>query len=336
MQLFTCSNCGQIIYFENTRCERCGNAIGLIREGKQMVVLSAGGGYRYCANHAFDVCNWLVAVSTGSVFCEACELNRTIPNLQEPSYREYWSKIEMAKHRLIYSLIRLQLPFLSKLKQVESGLCFDLIADEKYKKVFTGHDNGLITINIAEADDIRREMARKNMNEAYRTVLGHFRHEIGHYYWDVLIRDSGQLESFRQLFGDERSDYEQALQRHYQDGAPTGWQEHYISAYASSHPWEDWAESWAHYMHIMDTLETAYSYNLRIRPWMILNENMAAAINHDPYEGQTFGQIMEYWLPLTYAMNSLNRSMGIEDLYPFIIVPDVVSKLSYIHAVCNR
>jgi hypothetical protein len=242
--------------------------------------------------------------------------------------------IEAAKHRLIYSLIRLQLPFVSKVKQPEKGLCFDFVADEQNKKVFTGHDNGLITINIKEADSIEREMAKKNMNEPYRTLLGHFRHEIGHYYWDVLISNTNNLFSFRQLFGDDSNDYEQALNWHYQNGAPANWAENYISAYASTHPWEDWAETWAHYMHIMDTLETASAYSIRIKPTVAKSANMQADVHFDPYGELNFEKILQQWLPLTYAMNSLNRSMGIGDVYPFVIAPAVAKKLAYIHNIC--
>jgi hypothetical protein len=89
-------------------------------------------------------------------------------------------------------------------------------------------------------------------------LLGHFRHEVGHYFWDRLVAtDPHQLEEFRVLFGDDRQDYGEALKRHYDEGAPANWQDTYISMYATMHPWEDFAETWAHYLHIVDTLETA-------------------------------------------------------------------------------
>ena len=291
-------------------------------------------GYQYCANHQFDVCNWLVPVNNDTPFCKACELNHTIPNLSDQVYRQQWALIEAAKHRLVYSLFKLQLPFASKLKQPDKGLCFDFVADENNKPVFTGHDNGVITINIKEADSIEREMAKKNMQENYRTLLGHFRHEVGHYYWDVLISYTNNIASFRQLFGDDNQDYEQALNRHYQNGPPANWADNYISAYASTHPWEDWAETWAHYMHIMDTLETASAYNIRVKPGVGKSRDMQADIDFDPYTEKKFDKILQEWLPLTYAMNSLNRSMGIGDVYPFVIAPAVVQKLAYIHRIC--
>jgi hypothetical protein len=343
MVLFTCSNCGQAIYFENTRCERCGYAIGFVAEEGGTVLRAlatdngiyfeeAGGSYQYCSNFQFEVCNWLVPMGGGGsgfggagAFCKACRPNRMIPNLQEPAYRAYWMLIEVAKHRLVYSLMRLGLP--------TEGLRFDFVADEKDKKVFTGHDNGLITINIAEADDLQREMARQNMNEPYRTLLGHFRHEVGHYYWDLLVRDAGRLGEYRELFGDDSRVYEHALQYHYNQGASADWTDFYISAYASAHPWEDWAETWAHYMHIMDTFETAYAYGMQVRP--LASENNGAQANFDPYKEKDFSRIIQQWLPLTYALNSINQSMGVGNLYPFIIVPLVMKKLSYIHSVCR-
>ena len=342
MQLFSCLNCGQVLYFENTRCGHCGNVVGLMESGNDLMALSAGGGepfkavslaqYYYCANHAFDVCNWLVPEGNNA-FCRACELNRIIPDLQQPMYREYWMRLEVAKHRLVYSLLRLRLPLENKLRQPEKGLSFDFVADEKDKKVFTGHDNGIITINIAEADDIQREMIRQHMHEPYRTLLGHFRHEVGHYYWDVLIRDGGRLAEFRQVFGDERVDYGQALEQHYTEGAPADWTEYYISAYASSHPWEDWAETWAHYLHIMDTFETAWSYDMRVQPRLAPTGGLSGTGTFDPYAEPQFDRIIQNWLPLTYAMNSFNRSMGVDDLYPFVIPPEVMGKLNFIHQI---
>lgn len=291
--------------------------------------------YQYCANHAFDVCNWLVEGNgTGQTYCKACNLNHTIPNLQLQDYHERWALIEAAKHRLLYSLVRLRLPVGNYPATPDNGLRFDFIADERGKKVFTGHDNGLITINIKEADDIQREVAKKNMNEPYRTLLGHFRHETGHYYWDVLISGTSNIQSFRQLFGDDTWNYEQALNQHYQNGAPANWADGYISAYATSHPWEDWAETWAHYMHIMDTMETAWAYSIKIKPLVANAANMQADMNFDPYTETDFDKILTRWLPLTYAMNSLNRSMGIGDVYPFVIAPAVAQKLAYIHNIC--
>jgi hypothetical protein len=194
----------------------------------------------------------------------------------------------------------------------------------------TGHDNGLITINLAEADDSERERQRHQMGEPYRTLLGHFRHEIAHYYWSRLIASSDRLPEFRDLFGDERKDYARALQDHYAKGPPEDWPSHYVTAYASSHPWEDFAETWAHYFHMVDTLETARAFGVSLRPKVAKGADLTAKIDFDPYRSE-MERIIEAWLPLTFAVNSINRSMGQPDLYPFVVTPTVIAKLTFVH-----
>jgi hypothetical protein len=234
----------------------------------------------------------------------------------------------------------MKLPLVSKMKDEAKGLCFDFVADENNEynqRVLTGHNNGVITLNISEADDIVRERTRKLMDELYRTVLGHFRHEIGHYYWERLINNSAYIETFRQLFGDERADYSEALKVHYSKGPSEDWREQFISSYASVHPWEDWAETWAHYMHIVDTLDTAYAFGLNVDPRGIrTSAPLHAEIKADPYQVKDFETIMQLWLPLTFTMNSISRSMGLQDLYPFIINPKVMEKLKFIHNIINE
>lgn len=346
MKLFHCTSCGQLIYFENNKCECCGHLLGFDSETLELLPLEdAGSGlftvfnrgprlYYYCANHQYNVCNWLVDAGANTPFCAACDLNHTIPNLSEPQYRAYWSDIEKAKHRLIYTLLRLQLPVFSKKINAETGLQFDFIAEEGNQKVYTGHANGVITINIAEADDIKREQARRDMNEVYRTLLGHFRHEIGHYYWDRLISGTYFLTECRKLFGDDQADYGKAVQEHYKNPAPAGWQQNYISAYATTHPWEDWAETWAHYLHIIDTLETAYAFGITVNPGLQTGGTFSADVNRNPYSIKDFHEIFKLWLPISFMMNSMNRSMGLNDSYPFVVPSPVVEKLSFIHRVC--
>ena len=349
MKLFKCSNCSHPVYFENTYCVRCNASLGFVAETLQPVALNVENNglysitekpkklfYKYCSNHQYGVCNWVVAAESKSSFCKACELNRTIPNLSKPEFVDRWRQIENAKHRLVYQLLRMKLPLVNKLQNEQTGLVFDFMADETTnakEKILTGHDNGAITINIAEADDIEREMARKQMDEVYRTLLGHFRHEIGHYYWDRLIDNTNKLEGFRKVFGDDTIDYAEALKKYYSVGPPTNWNQNYISAYATMHPWEDWAETWAHYLHIIDTLETAYSFGMSVHPLVAETKRLHAEIKKDPYDIEDFEAIMELWFPLTFAMNSLNRSMGLRDIYPFVITPVVKNKMKFIHEV---
>jgi hypothetical protein len=243
--------------------------------------------------------------------------------------------LEIAKHRLFYTLLRLGLPLADR-SQDPQGLAFDFLADraeveDGAPRILTGHDNGLITINLAEADDAERERRRHSMGETYRTLLGHFRHEVGHYFWNVLIRDDPSIEQFRQLFGDERRDYGEALRAHYADGPKPNWQDEFVSSYAGSHPWEDFAETWAHYLHIVDTLETANAFGMRVRPRIRRGPDLAATVDFDPHHEEDVNRLIGAWLPLTFAVNALNRSMGQPDLYPFVLPQAVIVKLAFIH-----
>ena len=359
MKLFKCTSCGQLLYFENSVCECCKKSLGFIPEELNLATLVQDknlfysqykpkkpllGGlldgktpqFKYCKNHEFDVCNWLIPATDEKLYCRACELNHMVPDLSDPEHLRQWRLIEVAKHRLIYTLLQMKLPLVSKLQNAETGLSFDFLSEvTPTEKVLTGHENGLITLNVNEADDEKRELSRKQMNEPYRTLLGHFRHEVGHYYWDRIVDNTPFLDEYRQLFGDDRQDYAIALQNHYNQGAPADWNLNFISSYASSHPWEDWAETWAHYLHIMDTLETADSFGMTVAPRLAdKDSHLKAIINVSPFEQQDFQHLLDMWLPLTFAMNSMNRSMGNQDLYPFVIPPKVVEKLSFIHKVC--
>ncbi len=351
MKLFECRHCGQQLYFENTRCERCGHALGydwqdnrlealkpLKTRGQWAVLSRPGRAYRYCANAARGVCNWLLPAESEQTLCLACGFNRMIPDLGDMANLERWRKLEVAKHRLIYSLLRLGLPLENKRENPENGLAFDFLADTPPNapptaNIRTGHEQGLITLNIAEADDLERERLRQQMGEPYRTLLGHFRHESGHYYWMRLIRDSDCLADFRHCFGDERPDYAQALATHYRDGPPADWPNHFVSAYAASHPWEDWAETWAHYLHIVDTLETAYYFGLSLNPRTGGDVELAVEVDFDAYGQGNFDRLIRTWLPLTYALNSLNHGMGRPDIYPFVLSPGGLDKLRFIHQI---
>ena len=351
MKLFSCQGCGQLLYFENVRCENCGRFLGYLPDKTEISALEPGAeglsatlvapetAYKFCRNYEAGVCNWMVAAADEPGFCVACRHNQTIPDLSVPGNAPLWGKLEAAKHRLFYSLLRLGLPLKNRADDPEHGLAFEFLADSPGTHahgVMTGHDNGLITLALKEADDAVREKVRTEMGEPYRTLLGHFRHESGHYFWDRLVApDPALLNGFRNLFGDDRADYAQALQRHYNDGAPPHWQAHHVSVYATTHPWEDFAETWAHYLHIIDTLETAASFGLNVRP-RLARGHIAATLDFDPYKSRRFDQILDAWLPVEFATNSLNRSMGLTDLYPFLLAPAVIAKLGFIHALIRQ
>ncbi|MDB5648649.1 MAG: hypothetical protein JWL62_169 [Hyphomicrobiales bacterium] len=351
MKLFQCQVCAQPLFFENTLCEKCGHRLGYEADERRLLALDPapesqgdlwmeagtnGRRWRLCANAAHDVCNWLVADGGSDTFCTSCQHNRTIPNLTEAANQQRWRRLESAKHRLIYTLLALNLPLTTRPDDLE-GLLFDLLEEDgpNAPPVMTGHDDGLITISLAEADDQEREKRRTSMGEAYRTLLGHVRHEVGHWYWDKLVRDGGRLEAFRVVFGDEREDYGSALQRHYANGASPDWQMHFVSPYASSHPWEDFAETFAHYLHIVDTLETAHAFGLAVRPRIRDAGELTAEMNFDPHRSQDVSQLIEAWLPLSFAVNSLNRSMGQPDLYPFVLSPAAIEKIGFIHTMVH-
>jgi len=357
MKLFTCPSCSQVLHFENTRCERCGHRLAYLPELQTLSSLEAvsptaansetassehvalapeAGGHlvRLCRNYEeHDACNWAVPAESEGPFCPSCALNDVIPNLETPEARQAWVRLEAAKRRLIYSLSALGLPL--EPRSASRGLAFAFKASTPEEPVFTGHNDGLITINIAEASDPFREKTREEMGEPYRTVLGHFRHEIGHYYWDRLIKDSPLLEPFRTLFGDDTQDYAEAQKRHYEQGAPADWVARFVSAYASMHPWEDWAETFAHYLHMVDTLETARAYGLAIAPRAVSGAKIPSVTTRRLHLDD-FDDLIAAWFPLTNALNSLNRSMGIADLYPFVLSEPAIEKLRFVHDVVTE
>lgn len=348
MKLFTCDHCGNTVYFENGACERCGHRLGYLPDENAMLSLSEDNGgwispafperrFVFCANAQHDACNWLIAADpNGEVYCAACRHNETIPNLDAPANLRHWQVIERAKKRLFYSLIRLGLPLATRAEDPEHGLAFRFLADDETapQRIMTGHDNGVITIALAEADDAEREERRTTMGEPYRTLLGHFRHEIAHHYWDLLVANKPPIEQFRAVFGDERQDYAQALQNHYANGAPAGWPERFISAYATSHPWEDFAETFAHYLHIVDTAEVAAAFGLRARP-ATGDKDLALKVIGDPYEASNIEEIVDAWVPLALLLNNLNRAMGHADAYPFVLTPEIVGKLDFINTLMH-
>lgn len=322
MRPFPCPVCDTRVYFENTQCTACGTAIGYQAERDRFVAVD-GGDYDYCANHPHSGCNWVVPAASAPGYCIACELNEIIPPVEDPEQRRRWAGVEAAKRRFLYSVLRLSIPIHPK-RHDPSGLSFRILVNAEHGgsgDVTMGHANGVITIDATEADAHLREFRRAELDESYRTLLGHMRHESGHYFWERLGESDGFLEAFRALFGDEREDYPKALERHYANGAPENWREDYISAYATSHPWEDWAESFAHYLHVLDGAETFEAY--------------APALTHeqdlDPYSARDLRPTLSRWHSIALMMNAMNRSMGHQDYYPFVINSSVTRKLIFIH-----
>jgi len=362
MKTFSCQ-CGNTLHFENTRCLACGRTLGYVPEQRVLSALeplgadqwqalhpeATGSPYRMCTNYRDEqVCNWVVPADDPQPLCRSCRHNHIIPNLTEPNNRLLWYRIEVAKRRLLYTLHGLRLPLASRTEDPEHGLAFEFLEGPTpgaefsdpltdQTQVITGHRTGLITINLAEADPSAREEMRERMNESYRTLLGHFRHESGHYYWDRLVRDTPWLDEWRALFGDERQDYQTALNLHYGGNAPPDWSQTHISAYATAHPWEDWAECWAHYLHMVDTLETAHDFGFAIGGQVVRPSvaNPRGAVQAAAGYGREtlFHELLADWSGLTAAMNALNRSMGLPDAYPFVLSDKVIDKLRFVHEV---
>ena len=329
MRLFQCEKCGEVLHFENVRCEACSTPAGYLAEQGKMAAIDSD--RRLCANSAFASCNWLAAGD--AEFCLACRHNRTIPDLSLPENLANWQRYEQAKHRLFYTLITLGLPIRSRAEDPEGGLAFDFLAETESKPhVVTGHDHGLITLNLREADDAERARERLRLGEPYRTLLGHLRHESGHYYWTQLVTGD-KVEKFRQIFGDERKDYAAALKEHYDKGPSRAAGPEFISTYAESHPWEDFAETWAHYLHIVDTMEMASMFGTSVRPRLKNASELNVAAHPAPKRTEGFQEFINDWLSLTVFMNSLNRCMGADDLYPFVLLPPVIAKLEFIHSL---
>jgi hypothetical protein len=303
VRAFACPHCHRQVFFENTRCLNCGTAIGFDPLGR--TIARAG---TYCANREIAGCNWLV--ERDGELCASCRLTRTRP--ADGDAEDELRTAEAAKRWLLFELGELGLP--------PEGVVFDFLSSA-HEPVTTGHADGVITLDLAESDDAHRERMREEMGEPYRTVLGHLRHEIGHYFWPIVANDDAKRAAARRLFGDDTADYQAALERHYEQGPPPGWADEHVSAYATMHPMEDWAETFAHYLHIRDTLQTATAYGVHVE-----GEAPAAAAQ----DGE-MAAMLTAWLPLSRALNALNRSMGRDDLYPFVLPPAVMDKLALVH-----
>ncbi len=302
--------CGQTVYFDNHSCGNCGRALAFDPSTLRMQSEEwPGAGLPFCGNRANAVqCNWL-SDSLGA-YCLSCQLSRVIPTLGKIGNEAWWRQLEAAKRVLIRDLLRLGLP-------VQSGeLSFEFMEDRRTNPlvdeefVLIGHRAGTITINAAEADDLFRESMRLKMGEPVRTLLGHMRHESGHYYFNVLL-DEQAKDAARVLFGDERADYETALAEHYQVGPRADWQSAWISPYASAHPSEDWAECWSHYLQIRAAIDVAEDEG-----WVV------SSARANWYESG--GALLR-------SINEFCRSLGLADAYPYVWNEPVRRKIDYIH-----
>jgi hypothetical protein len=307
MLKFDCPSCGNGLFFNNFHCLACNTEVSFSPAEFNFLPTASSSSCQNRVEHG--VCNWTSAPD--QAFCLSCQTNQVVPDLSIVGNQEKWMQLEEGKRRLLFTCLRLKIPL--------QGLEFRFVARTADEPATTGHCQGVITVNIGEADPVTREMTKQNLNEKLRTVVGHFRHEFGHYYWAQRIEYQNEaLTRFRELFGDEREDYQASLDQHYSSQGQSS-REH-ISVYASSHPWEDWAETFAHYLHMRDVLETAEEFGLAPR---------SVSSDFD------FDHGLLEWQRLSVAFNEINRSMGLQDLYPFTISQPVAAKLRFIHQLID-
>jgi len=351
MLAFACPVCRRLVTFESSLCLHCASQLGYDPQSRSMVAVQAPGdgpagapppgrarapadpdrapaapAFR-CANAQLAACNWTVAAE--GELCASCRLTRVRPSDDDPDGLGGFAAAESAKRRLLFELAQLELPVVSW-REREGGLAFELLSSAR-GPVSTGHADGVITLDLDETDPAHRERMRVRLHEPYRTVLGHFRHEIGHYYQPLLLaRAPDATERSRELFGDERADYQQAMDRFYRHGAPAGWEQRFVSAYATMHPWEDWAETFAHYLHIRDSVQTAAAYGVRVAGPDVATTDPLPLHSLPARAGEHIAGVLEAWIPLTYALNAISRSMGADDLYPFVLTAAVEAKLAFI------
>ena len=197
----------------------------------------------------------------------------------------------------------------------------------------TGHNNGLITLALKEADDAVREQVREAMGEPYRTLLGHFRHESGHYFWDRLVApDPESLDVVSRPVrrrarglcgGAERALCAKARR-------PTGRR---ISSAPMPAPIPGRISPKAG--RIICTSSTRWRRR-RAFDLSVVTRRKTTRINFDPHNAASMQQLIDAWLPITFTVNGLNRSMGQPDLYPFILSPRTIAKLAFVHALTHR
>jgi hypothetical protein len=355
VRAFACAVCSSLLGFENSVCVTCGTDQGFSMSRMSLVPVPTDGSAVACANLGAVGCQWLV--DRPGQLCLSCRLTRKRPNDADAEGLAAWAKTESAKRRLVYQLLDLVLPVVS-LHDDPAGVAFELLSSRD-ESVITGHADGVVTIDLAEGNDAKLEAMRLQMGEAYRTMLGHLRHETGHYYWQVLVqaavpeagwlrapgsrrpweRGEDSLATFRELFGDERADYSEALEKHYDDGPPVDWRSAHVSEYATAHPWEDWAETFAHYLHITDSIQTAAAYGIVIEGADVVDaraQHLRTRPVDAPSELPSVQALIAHWLPLSYALNASSRSMGHDDLYPFVLSETVIAKLGFVHDLIRR
>lgn len=346
MRAFVCPVCHNFVPFEGSTCLSCGTPVGLHLPSRSMVALSDGAatvdGVRWmrCTQSGPLECNWLTSESAGVAArgrCLAHSLIRREPDPDDTIAREKMLPATLALRRLVYQLDELGLP-VDPYWQRDGGLAFDLLSSySTSERITIGHANGVITIDLVESLDAYRESLRVQLGEPYRTMLGHFRHEAGHYYQNILVETGAGAQRYlarcRELFGDERASYADALTRHYEFGAPADWRSSFISEYATMHPWEDFAECFAHYLHIIDTIDTSREAGMVLHADRVRFAAPRDVVPLESYAEAPIDQLLDDWKWISLFFNRVNTAMGKGPLYPFEISQPVADKLGFVHTV---
>ncbi len=334
MRLFACPVCQQQVYFDNTVCLACGSEIAFAPDRLQMVAVgAAGGAHRTCVQRqTAEACNWAIEADDPIERCRSCRLTGALSAVGVGV--GFWalrSRAEAAKRQVLYTLLQLGVPFAPKLDEGDrQGLRFVWAhPGHSAYSMLTGHHDGTIVLNLNEADDAHREAARVSFGEPQRTVLGHLRHELSHHFFQRFIEGRPEIATFRDNFGDERSDYNAALQQHYERGAAADWQQHFVSAYASTHPWEDWAETCAHYLLMVEAVDTAAAWGLQLAPAGGMRVPLGQTAATAPVERL----VIDHWLPMARFLNAMSRSLGLADSYPYLLPPPVLGKLRFVQNI---
>lgn len=320
MKIFSCPGCAGRLFFDNLSCA-CGREVAFDPEAGRFVSEAST-----CSNRAPIMCNWVAPEGGG--LCESCVTTRIHPDLAVPGNGLLWAKAEQAKRRALAGLRRWgwfgdaddgPRPEFHMLSEATASGSVD---------VTMGHAAGVVTIDLAESDAAEQVRRREQLGEPYRTMVGHFRHEIAHFLFERLAASGAFTSGFRALFGDERADYGAALRRHYEAGPPEGWERNCISAYASAHPHEDWAESAAHMLHLVDMVDSFAAADLSSATF--------SKPGHDAYAEVDASRLLAAALEIGVALNHVNRALGVDDLYPFVTPDKVLEKLAFAQAWLKR
>ncbi|SFE56280.1 zinc-binding metallopeptidase family protein [Roseivivax sediminis] len=312
MQIFTCPACGGATYLHNLACG-CGHAIEFDPDAQAMQSLDAP-----CGNRDAIGCNWR-AESDG--LCRSCAMTEVVPDLREDTNRPLWAETEAAKRWMLATLGRWGWFTAS---DPGDRPVFRLLSEKTATGeagVVMGHANGVITINVSEARSAVLAERQEELGELYRTMLGHMRHETAHFLQLRLLSSPGFPEAFRKLFGDERADYGAALKAHYADPKPAG--DDHVTSYATAHPHEDWAETLAHLLHLVDLLDSAAAARLQLPD--------GPPRGYDAYAETDTETLLHFAVGMSIAVNHVNRALDLPDLYPFVIRSGVRTKLAFAH-----